>query len=215
MQELTYMKQNMTCQNNLLLQVCPVLPSKICHLDILLLLFPDSDYNTAMIYYTAPQIHSIALLILFSMLFLYKARGVWKRFQNKSILRRNRTLKKLKRLPWDDFELLTMELFSKMGWEVLGNEKKGADGGVDIWMKKSSFTKKNISAIVQCKRYDDALVTIKVIREMYGLMHEYDADEVYIVTTSRFTKECYPFTEEKKITLIDGESLVKLIQKYG
>jgi len=90
-----------------------------------------------------------------------------------------------------------MELFVKMGWKVTGNDKKGADGGVDIWMHKKSFTKKNISAIVQCKRYDDALVTIKVIREMYGLMYEYDVDEVYVVTTSRFTKECYAFVEEK------------------
>lgn len=165
--------------------------------------------------YTTLQLHSLALLILFFLLFLYKARSLFKSIKNKSILRRNRTLKKLKRLSWDDFELLTMELFSAMGWKVIGNEKKGADGGVDIWMQKSAFPKKNISAIVQCKRYDDALVTIKVIREMYGLMHEYDAHEVYIVTTSRFTKECYPFTEGKKITLIDGESLVSLIQKYG
>ena len=165
--------------------------------------------------YTTLHIHSLALLTLFSMLFLYRTRRVFKHFKHRSILKRNRTLKKLKRLPWDDFERLTMELFSNMGWKVLGNEKKGADGGVDVWMQKTSFTKKNISAIVQCKRYDDALVTIKVIREMYGLMHEYDADEVYIVTTSRFTKECYPFTEEKKITLIDGGSLVRLIQKYG
>lgn len=168
-----------------------------------------------MIHYTTLQIHSLALLILFSLLFLYKTNGVLKRFRSKSLLKRNRTLKKLKRLPWDDFELLTMELFSHMGWKVLGNEKKGADGGVDLWMQRTSFTKRRVSAIVQCKRYDDALVTIKVIREMYGLMHEYEADEVYIVTTSRFTKECYPFTEEKKITLIDGESLVKLIHKYG
>jgi len=108
-----------------------------------------------------------------------------------------------------------MELFSKMGWTVLGNEKKGADGGVDIWMQKKSFTKKNISAIVQCKRYDDALVTIKVIREMYGLMHEHNVDEVYVVTSNRFTKECFPFSEGKKMTLIDGESLVKLIHKYS
>lgn len=165
--------------------------------------------------YTTLQIHSIALLILFFLVFLYQARRVFKRFKNKSMLKRNRTLKKLKRLPWDDFELLTMELFSTMGWSVLGNDKKGADGGVDLWMKKNSFTQKNISAIVQCKRYDDALVTIKVIREMYGLMHEHEAHEVYIVTTSRFTKECYPFTEGKKITLIDGESLVRLIRKYG
>jgi len=165
--------------------------------------------------YSTQQIHSLALLAIFLFLIIYKIRKIFKGFGNKSLLHRNRTLKKLKRLSWDEFERLTMELFSKMGWNVLGNEKKGADGGVDIWMQKKSWTKKNISAIVQCKRYDDALVTIKVIREMYGLMHEYGVDEVYIVTTSRFTKECYPFTEGKKITLIDGESLLHLIQKYA
>lgn len=168
-----------------------------------------------MTHYTTLQIQSIALLILFFLIFLYKAKVLFKRFKHKSLLKRNKTLKKLKRLSWDDFELLTMELFSNMGWKVLGNEKKGADGGVDIWMQKTSFTTKNISAIVQCKRYDDALVTIKVIREMYGLMYEYEVNEVYVVTTSRFTRDCYSFTEEKKITLIDGEILVKLIKKYG
>jgi len=165
--------------------------------------------------YTTLEIQSITLLVVFLLYFLYHLKVLLKRFKNKSLLRRNKTLKKLKRLSWDDFELLCMELFSKMGWKVLGNEKKGADGGVDIWMQKTSFTKKNISAIVQCKRYDDALVTIKVIREMYGLMHEHGVDEVYVVTSNRFTKECYPFAEGKKMTLIDGEALVKLIAKQS
>jgi len=80
-------------------------------------------------------------------------------------------------------------------------------------MSKKSLMRKNISAIVQCKRYEDAMVTIKVIREMYGLMYEYDVDEVYIVTTSRFTKECYAFSKEKNITLIDGERLVENISR--
>jgi len=163
--------------------------------------------------FSTQQIQSLALLGLFSFLFMYKLITIVKRMRNKSLLHRNRTLKKLKRLTWEDFELLTMELFSKQGWKVKGNEKKGADGGVDIWIEKTSFTKKNISAIVQCKRYDDALVTIKVIREMFGLMHEYEVNEVYIVTTSRFTKECYHFIEGKKITLIDGKALVKMIER--
>lgn len=165
--------------------------------------------------YTISQLQSFVLLMLFMLVFLYKIRTVFVNFKNRSLLKRNKTIKKLKCLSWDDFELLSMELFSKMGWTVLGNEKKGADGGVDIWMQKKSFTKKNISAIVQCKRYDDALVTIKVIREMYGLMHEHSVDEVYVVTSNRFTKECFPFAKGKKMTLIDGESLVKLIDKYS
>jgi len=163
--------------------------------------------------YSTQQIQSLALLGLFLFLFIYKFIMMVKGFRNKSLLYKNRTLKKLKRLSWDDFELLTMELFAKQGWKVKGNEKKGADGGVDIWMQKTSFTHKNISAIVQCKRYDDALVTIKVIREMFGLLHEYNVEKVYVVTTSRFTKECYSFIEGKKIILIDGKVLIELIEK--
>jgi len=163
--------------------------------------------------YSFLEIKSIGLLLFFSLILLYNLQKIFYYFKQKSLLIKNKTLKKLKRLSWEDFERLTMELFAKEGWKVQGNEKKGADGGVDIWMKKKLFTKRNISAIVQCKRYDDALVTIKVIREMYGLMHEYGVDEAYIVTTSRFTKECYPFVEGKKMTLIDGETLVKHIAK--
>lgn len=168
-----------------------------------------------MTHHTVLQLESLALLILFFLLFAYKAIMLWQQFKTKSLLKKNRTLKKLKRLSWDEFERLCMELFANMGWEVLGNDKKGADGGVDIWMHKNALMQKKRSAIVQCKRYDDALVTIKVIREMYGLMFEHDADEVYIITTSRFTKECYSFINEKKITLIDGEYLVTLIQRYA
>ncbi len=161
--------------------------------------------------YSTLEIQSIAILVILFFYFLFKIRSFFKNLGNKSLLKRNRTLKKLKRLSWDDFELLCMELFSKNGWKVLGNEKKGADGGVDIWMQKKPIMKRKTSAIVQCKRYDDALVTIKVIREMYGLMHEHDVDKAYIVTTSRFTKECYKFVAGKNIELIDGNQLVQMI----
>ena len=159
---------------------------------------------------TTTEINSITILILFMLYFLIKLKYFLKK---RTLLSRNRTLKKLKRLSWDNFEKLTMELFVMQGWKVQGNTKKGADGGVDIWMQKTSFGYKNISAIVQCKRYEDSLVTIKVIREMYGLMYEYEVDEVYIVTTSRFTKECYNFIKGKKMVLIDGETLVRMINR--
>ena len=161
--------------------------------------------------YSTLEIQSIAILTLFFFYFIFKIRAFFKNLGKKSLLRRNRTLKKLKRLSWDDFELLCMELFEKNGWNVKGNVKKGADGGVDIWMQKKSIMKRSTTAIVQCKRYDDAMVTIKVLREMYGLMHEHNVDLAYIVTTSRFTKECYKFIEGKNIELIDGNKLVQMI----
>jgi len=160
--------------------------------------------------YSTIEIRSLALLLLFSFYFSWKIWFFLKHFGKQSLLKRNRTLKKLKRLSWDNFELLCMELFEQKGWKVKGNEKKGADGGVDIWMQKKSLGKKT-SAIVQCKRYGDALVTIKVLREMYGLMYEHDVDVAYIVTSNRFTKECYKFIEDKNMVLIDGEKLLQMI----
>jgi HJR/Mrr/RecB family endonuclease len=152
----------------------------------------------------------VGILILFAGYFLLKMRRWLKRYGQVKLLRRANSVKRLKKMRWDAFEELCMLLFQKEGWHVLGNEKKGADGGVDLWMKRRMKR-----AIVQCKRYDDAMVTIKVIREMYGLMHEYDVNEVYIVTSSRFTKECYRFSEGKPIVLIDGEKLVRMVRKYS
>jgi len=160
--------------------------------------------------YTIIEINSIAILLLFFAYFTIKIFIFIKFHSKKNLLKKNRTLKKLKKLSWDDFELLCMELFEKQGWKVKGNSKKGADGGVDIWMSKTYFNSKS-TAIVQCKRYDTTRVTIKVIREMYGLMYEYDANKVFIVTTSSFTKECYNFVKEKNIELINGAKLVKMI----
>ena len=160
--------------------------------------------------YSTLELQSIAILFIFVIYFAFKIRKVIKNFTNRSLLNRNKTLKKLKRLSWDDFELFCMELFEKEGWKVKGNSKKGADGGVDIWMSKSTFNNKTI-AIVQCKRYDETRVTVKVIREMYGLMYEYDADKAYIVTTSHFTKECYKFVDGKNIELINASKLLKML----
>jgi restriction system protein len=162
--------------------------------------------------YTTLEIYSQAILIFFIGYFLLQGSMLFYMFTHNSLLNRNKTIKKLKKLAWDEFELLCMEFFSKQGWQVTGNEKKGADGGIDIWMHKRSLFQTK-SAIVQCKRYEDSLVTIKVVREMYGLMHEHEVEWVYIVTTSRFTKECYKFIEDKNMILIDGNELIKQMKK--
>ena len=161
-------------------------------------------------HYTDVQLYSFAILLLFSLLFLWK---LWRFFAlsaSRRYLKRHASLKRLKKLSWSEFEHLCRILFEEEGWQVRENEKKGADGGVDLWMKKRRSV-----AIVQCKKYEDARVTIKVVREMYGLMYEYDADRVFIVTTSEFTKECYRFVEDKTIELINGEKLVARMRQFS
>jgi restriction system protein len=158
--------------------------------------------------YTDEQYYSFALLVFFLLIFLFK---IWYFFTispSRRILKRNKSVKKLKKLSWEEFEMLCMHFFKEQGWQVNMNRHKGADGGVDLWMKK-----RGTQAIVQCKKYEDARVTIKVIREMYGLMYEYDVQKVFIVTTSEFTKECYKFIEDKEIVLLNGEDLVQKIRQ--
>jgi len=160
-------------------------------------------------YETDKELFSIGILLLFSIIVIWRILG-WMLLgsASKRYLKRYRSLKKLKRLDWDAFEHLCRLLFEEAGWKVKENEKLGADGGVDLWMRKRRHL-----AIVQCKKYEDARVTIKVIREMYGLMYEYDVDEAYVVTTSEFTKECYRFVEDKAITLINGEALLEQLRR--
>ncbi len=166
------------------------------------------SYNPSMQSYSDIQIYSVAILLFFTMLFFLQFFRLMLRSKNKRYLRKYRSVKKLKKLTWSEFEHLCLLFYREQGWKVKGNEQHGADGGVDLWMKK-----RGTRAIVQCKKYEDAKVTVKVIREMYGLMHEYDVDMAIVVTTSGFTKECDRFVEEKQITLIDGETLVEMIGK--
>jgi len=158
-------------------------------------------------YYTDIQIFSAGILIVLLLHFMLRAGRFLFLSAAKRRLKRYRSVKRLKRLGWSEFEHLCKLLFEEEGWRVRENEKKGADGGVDLWMKR-----RRTEAIVQCKRYEDARVTIKVVREMYGLLYEYDAKCAYIVTTSEFTKECYRFVEDKPIELINGETLLQRIR---
>ncbi len=159
-------------------------------------------------HFTDIQIYSIALLLFFSLLSFWKLFRWIGRDVKQRYLCKHRRLKRLKRLSWSEFEHLCAVLFEKEGWHVFETTTQGADGGVDIHMKKRMKR-----AIVQCKKYEDGKVTVKVVREMYGLMHEYEVDEVYIVTTSEFTKECYRFVEDKPMVLLNGDALVARIRK--
>lgn len=119
-------------------------------------------------------------------------------------------------MPWEDFEYFVRELFDKM-FNVDGGEVKvtqaSHDGGVDA----IAFDDDPIRGgkfVIQAKRYNN-VVPVSAVRDLYGTMIHEGATKGILVTTSFYGKEAYDFAKDKPITLIDGQALLGLLNKYG
>jgi restriction system protein len=116
-------------------------------------------------------------------------------------------LESLRQTPWKQFEFLVAEAFRRQGYGVEFSLNRGADGGVDLVLRKDGRT-----SLVQCKRWKVFSVGPSVVREMFGLMTAEKAHEAVIVTTGRFTAEAQSFASGKPIRLIEGPQLLALVQ---
>lgn len=119
-------------------------------------------------------------------------------------------------MPWEDFEYFVRELFDKMfngnGGEVKVTQASH-DGGVDA----IAFDDDPIRGgkfVIQAKRYNN-VVPVSAVRDLYGTMIHEGATKGILVTTSSYGKEAYDFSKDKPITLIDGQALLGLLNKYG
>jgi restriction system protein len=119
-------------------------------------------------------------------------------------------------MPWEDFEHLVRQLFELMfnenGAEVKVTQAS-RDGGVDA----IAFDPDPIRGgkfIIQAKRYN-ITVPVSAVRDLYGTMLHEGATKGILVTTSSYGRDSYEFIKDKPITLIDGQNLVYLFNKYG
>jgi restriction system protein len=117
------------------------------------------------------------------------------------------SLEKLRETAWKDFEYLVAEAFRRQGYQVEFSLGRGADGGVDLTLRRDGRT-----ALVQCKQWKVFSVGAPVIREMFGLLTAEKADEAIIVTSGNFTRDAQDFAAGKPICLIDGPQLLALVQ---
>ncbi len=111
-------------------------------------------------------------------------------------------------LNWKDFELLVGEAFRMRGFSVAETGGGGADGGIDLQLKKGGEV-----FLVQCKQWRAYKVSVNVVRELYGVMASQGAAGGFVVTSGVFTADAHSFAEGKNIELIDGTALNKMIEK--
>lgn len=127
--------------------------------------------------------------------------------KKRALLDGQRDLESLGALSWQQFEWMVGEAYRRQGYSVEESLAGGADGGIDLILRKDGQT-----SLMQCKRWKTQSVGAPVIREMFGLLAHHRADRVIVVTSGQFTREALAFADGKSIDLINGPALLALVR---
>lgn len=110
-------------------------------------------------------------------------------------------------MSWQQFEALVGEAFRRKGYAVSETGGGGADGGIDLTLKKEGET-----FLVQCKQWKAQKVGVTTVRELYGVMAAEGATGGFVVSSGVFTDEARAFAVGRNIELMDGKALHALIR---
>jgi restriction system protein len=116
----------------------------------------------------------------------------------------------IRAMSWRQFERLVGEGFRRQDYEVIETGQNGADGGVDLVLKKNGE-----KTFVQCKQWRSQRVGVVVVRELYGVMAARGAAQGCVVTCGTFTPEARQFAKDCNVDLLDGDALSTLIREVG
>jgi len=116
------------------------------------------------------------------------------------------SLELLLSLEWKRFEEVCREYLIAKGYDARLT-KNGADGGIDIKVYKNN----QVASLIQCKAWVWK-IGVKEIRELYGIMASEQVSEGIFITTSTFSHDAIDFSQNKKITLVDGKGLMSRIE---
>lgn len=114
----------------------------------------------------------------------------------------------LRGMSWRDFERLTGEAFRLRGYEVTETGGGGADGGIDLKLRRGDEI-----FLVQCKHWKAYKVSVGIVRELYGAMAADGATGGFVVTSGVFTDQARAFTRGRNVELIDGPALRRMIDE--
>lgn len=157
------------------------------------------------------SLHHIAVLfaaLLFLATLAAGAGYLTRRSRRHHLWTRQRDLRTLRAMSWQEFEQLVGETFRHLDYQVRETGGGGADGGADLIL-----TKKARRSVVQCKHYKRRSVGVPIVREIVGVAIHEKAQGAFVVTTGSFTKAAQTYALGKPLTLIDGPALLQLIER--
>lgn len=114
-------------------------------------------------------------------------------------------------LEWKRFEELCAGYFSQKGYRA-EISRQGADGGIDIFLYKESYSTTRVFGVVQCKAWNTYKVGVKPVRELFGVMTAEQAPLGVFMTSGAYTQEAEQFAQGKPLKLLTGKSLLELLK---
>ncbi len=128
-----------------------------------------------------------------------------RRLRDKRLFDRQTSIDSIRNLSWSEFERFILEAYRRQGYDA-SVTSAGADGGVDIVLKKDNKT-----TLVQCKQWKSQRVGVKPVRELAGVVAAEKADRGIFVCSGSYTDDAKVFASRSGIELIDGEALRVLL----
>ena len=129
----------------------------------------------------------------------------WRR---RRLLDNSTSIEHIRMLDWRQFEHLVAEFYRRQGHRVAGHQQSGADGGVDVWVRKR---RGGGLYLVQCKHWRDTRINASAARELYGVIAAEGAQGGALIATAGFTRDAVAFARGKPLDLIHGPALVRMI----
>jgi len=130
-----------------------------------------------------------------------------KKFFNRRRLDSLHDLNDIRKMPWEDFEQLLVEVYQRKGCWVTHTGNHSGDGGIDI-----ELTNGTDLILIQCKRWLKRNVDVKPVRELLGVVTSRKAAKGILITSGRFTRDAKNFEHRGQLELITGSGLLELIR---
>ena len=129
---------------------------------------------------------------------------LWRQLQRPSPARVAGTLEAVGSMSWKDFSAKMETAFRRDGYEVARIDSPGAD----FEMKKAGR-----KTLVNCKRWKVGRTGVEPLRELLAARDLHEADEIVYVATGQVTEQAVRYVADKRIRLMQGEDLARLLHK--
>jgi restriction system protein len=115
-------------------------------------------------------------------------------------------LDSIRAMDGQNFELLVVEGFRRLGYSVEERAGPQPGGGIDIDLRKDGAR-----TIVRYKHWRTQEIGVAKVRDLYNVMISERAAVALLVTSGDFTPEAQAFAKDKPMGLIDGPALLELV----